>query len=120
MLVQGATSTTAMRQPEHVQVLFLCVEFLVAVSALVVCCCAYSDDLRTKLWEVGGERGWNSNPRLRIYFYANYKELPEIPLLWSQRYKHDISPSCHFHRTAWYLDSLPAQLRSSRRARYVD
>ncbi|KAH7024935.1 uncharacterized protein B0I36DRAFT_249788 [Microdochium trichocladiopsis] len=40
---------------------------------------------RTKLWQTGGDNGWNSDPSLRIYFYANHEEPPEIPLIWSQR-----------------------------------
>ncbi|EFQ36030.1 hypothetical protein CGRA01v4_05999 [Colletotrichum graminicola] len=45
---------------------------------------ASSGNFREKLWEHGGIKGWNSNPNLRIYFYANYEEPPEIPLIWSQ------------------------------------
>ncbi|OTB01685.1 hypothetical protein M426DRAFT_25449 [Hypoxylon sp. CI-4A] len=47
-------------------------------------CCAYPERFRKTLWEIGGENGWNSNPRLRIYFYANYQQPPEIPLIWTQ------------------------------------
>ncbi|KAH6669680.1 hypothetical protein F5X68DRAFT_50626 [Plectosphaerella plurivora] len=46
---------------------------------------AYPDRFRTALWEAGGAAGWNSDPRQRIYFYANYKEPPVVPLIWSQR-----------------------------------
>ncbi|KAL7628444.1 hypothetical protein AAE478_002647 [Parahypoxylon ruwenzoriense] len=48
-------------------------------------CCAYPEQFRKALWQIGGENGWNSNPRLRIYFYANYQQPPEIPLIWTQR-----------------------------------
>lgn len=36
------------------------------------------------LWEAGGAEGWNSDPEQRVYFYANYEQPPEIPLVWSQ------------------------------------
>lgn len=60
-------------------------ELLLSILAFVLFCSAYPDQYRTRLWSIGGERGWNSNPHLRIYFYANYEDPPEIPLIWSQR-----------------------------------
>ncbi|TDZ67534.1 hypothetical protein CTRI78_v002817 [Colletotrichum trifolii] len=54
------------------------------MAALVLFGIAYPDNLRSRLWRNGGEEGWCSNPRLRIYFYANHEEPPEIPLIWSQ------------------------------------
>ncbi|KAH8600900.1 hypothetical protein B0O99DRAFT_681757 [Bisporella sp. PMI_857] len=60
------------------------VEVFITVTTLALFCCAFPDRFRTKLWEAGGEKGWNSNPNLRIYFYANYKEPPPVPLIWSQ------------------------------------
>ncbi|KZL65591.1 hypothetical protein CI238_06307 [Colletotrichum incanum] len=63
----------------------LCLEAVVVVAALVLFGVAYPDRLRSRLWRNGGEEGWCSNPRLRIYFYANHEEPPEIPLIWSQR-----------------------------------
>ncbi|CAM1507438.1 Fc.00g070790.m01.CDS01 [Cosmosporella sp. VM-42] len=60
-------------------------EFGVATTALVLFGLAYPDRFRSQLWENGGEEGLNSNPNKRIYFYANHKEPPEIPLIWSQR-----------------------------------
>ncbi|KAK6213792.1 hypothetical protein QIS74_09794 [Colletotrichum tabaci] len=63
----------------------LCLEAVVVVGALVLFGVAYPDRLRSRLWRNGGEEGWCSNPRLRIYFYANHEEPPEIPLVWSQR-----------------------------------
>ncbi|KAK8876880.1 hypothetical protein PGQ11_001826 [Apiospora arundinis] len=59
-------------------------ELLFSIITFVLFCSAYPDQYRTRLWEIGGENGWNSNPRLRIYFYANYEEPPEIPYVWSQ------------------------------------
>ncbi|KAF9876643.1 hypothetical protein CkaCkLH20_06051 [Colletotrichum karsti] len=63
----------------------LCLESVVVIAALVLFGVAYPDRFRSRLWRNGGEEGWCSNPRLRIYFYANHEEPPEIPLIWSQR-----------------------------------
>ncbi|KAH8179910.1 hypothetical protein LIA77_01429 [Sarocladium implicatum] len=65
--------------------LLLILEALLCYTLLVLFALAYPDQYRSKLWENGGEMGWNSNPKLRIYFYANHKEPPEIPLIWTQR-----------------------------------
>ncbi|KAH8847073.1 hypothetical protein MCOR07_009174 [Pyricularia oryzae] len=59
-------------------------ELLFSLVVLVVTCKAYPDKYRTLLWSIGGKRGWNSNPDLRIYFYANHGEPPEVPLIWTQ------------------------------------
>ncbi|KAI2617659.1 hypothetical protein GGS26DRAFT_397405 [Hypomontagnella submonticulosa] len=61
------------------------IEFGLVTVTLSLLCCAYPERFRKTLWEIGGENGWNSNPRLRIYFYANYEQPPEIPLIWTQR-----------------------------------
>ncbi|THV54165.1 hypothetical protein BGAL_0033g00380 [Botrytis galanthina] len=45
----------------------------------------YPDAIRNALWEEGGQHGFNSNPKMRIYFYANYLQPPEIPFIWSRR-----------------------------------
>ena len=50
---------------------------------LVLCGYAYPDRIRTALWTEGGTQGWNSDPTLRIYFYANYQTPPSIPYIWS-------------------------------------
>ncbi|KAK1638548.1 hypothetical protein BDP81DRAFT_209254 [Colletotrichum phormii] len=63
----------------------LCLEAFVVFVALVLFGVAYPDRFRLRLWRNGGEEGWCSNPRMRIYFYANHEEPPEIPLIWSQR-----------------------------------
>ncbi|KAI0380594.1 hypothetical protein F5Y04DRAFT_94802 [Hypomontagnella monticulosa] len=63
----------------------LSIEFGLVVITMSLLCCAYPERFRKTLWEIGGENGWNSNPRLRIYFYANYEQPPEIPLIWTQR-----------------------------------
>ncbi|KAK0622779.1 hypothetical protein B0T14DRAFT_564199 [Immersiella caudata] len=66
------------------QCLFLSIEFVLCIVALCVFVHGHASGLRTALWTVGGEQGWNSNPRLRIYFYANHREPPEIPSVWTE------------------------------------
>lgn len=60
-------------------------EFILVITLLAIFGAAYPDHFRTKMWEKGGAEGWNSDPEQRIYFYANYKEPPEVPLIWSQQ-----------------------------------
>jgi len=60
------------------------VEAALVVVNLILLSYSYPDKLRTALWEEGGMRGFNSDPKLRIYFYANYLEPPVIPFIWSQ------------------------------------
>ncbi|KAF4777571.1 hypothetical protein HER10_EVM0003930 [Colletotrichum scovillei] len=74
----------SIHRPDLIAVL-LCIEAVVVFAALVLFGVAYPDRFRSRLWRNGGEEGWCSNPRLRIYFYANHEEPPEIPLIWSQR-----------------------------------
>jgi hypothetical protein len=63
----------------------LVAEFCVTITALALCLWGYPDRFRSRLWENGGAQGWNSDPKQRIYYYANYEEPPEVPLIWSQR-----------------------------------
>ncbi|KAI1102757.1 hypothetical protein F4804DRAFT_312129 [Jackrogersella minutella] len=63
----------------------LAIEFVLVIATMSLLCCTYPERFRKTLWEIGGENGWNSNPHLRIYFYANYQQPPEIPLVWAQR-----------------------------------
>ncbi|KAK0753780.1 hypothetical protein B0T18DRAFT_313879 [Schizothecium vesticola] len=62
----------------------LLLELTIAAVALGVFVHGRMFELRTALWTIGGQQGWNSNPRLRIYFYANHQEPPEIPFLWTE------------------------------------
>ncbi|KAI1133985.1 hypothetical protein F5Y05DRAFT_249496 [Hypoxylon sp. FL0543] len=62
----------------------LAIELSLVIVTMSLLCCAYPEWFRKTLWEIGGEHGWNSNPRLRIYFYANHQQPPEIPLVWTQ------------------------------------
>lgn len=60
-------------------------EFVLATSLLAVFASAYPDRYRSTLWHEGGSNGWNSNPSYRTYLWANYKEVPPIPLIWDKR-----------------------------------
>lgn len=65
--------------------LLLLADFCLSVSVTALSSAAYAGDFSSKLWENGGAEGWNSDPRQRIYFYANYQEPPEIPTIWSEQ-----------------------------------
>ena len=41
------------------------------------------DLYRTKFWQIGYNEGFNSNPNMILYAYANHRPLPKIPLVWS-------------------------------------
>ncbi|PTD06581.1 hypothetical protein FCULG_00006630 [Fusarium culmorum] len=49
-------------------------EMVVAITAVILFCLEYPVDFRSRLWENGGELGYNSNPNKRIYYYANHLE----------------------------------------------
>lgn len=59
-------------------------EAAVMIASLGLFLCQYPDKIRTALWEEGGTLGYNSDPKQRIYFYANYKTPPDIPYIWTQ------------------------------------
>ncbi|KAK4097133.1 hypothetical protein N658DRAFT_479468 [Parathielavia hyrcaniae] len=74
-----------MPQPNHhARLIVLLLELLLIATALGVFAHGHANRLRTALWSTGGEHGWNCNPRLRIYFYANHQEPPPIPFLWTE------------------------------------
>jgi len=62
--------------------LFIAIEALSGIVLLIAFLHRYR--YRDLLWEAGGTQGWNSDPSLRTYFYANHQEPPEIPTIWSQ------------------------------------
>lgn len=66
------------------QLSLMSLELFITTIAVALSAHAYPDRYRSRLWENGGVEGWNSNPKLRIYFYANHREPPEIPLIWTQ------------------------------------
>ncbi|KAI1335635.1 hypothetical protein F5Y15DRAFT_397314 [Xylariaceae sp. FL0016] len=74
-----------MQRSKSIQIAASVVEFFLTISVLALFVYAYPDTYRTTLWTAGGELGWNSNPRMRLYAHANHQEPTEIPLIWSQR-----------------------------------
>lgn len=79
-----AKEKPVMIRPTLLSMTVLLPQFILALVTFTVFCSAYPDSYRSRLWAFGGQRGWNSDPELRIYFYANYEEPPAIPLIWSQ------------------------------------
>ncbi len=73
------------KQSSSIVLLFLFIEGLLIATIVSLFTYGYPDAARNALWEEGGRNGFNSDPRLRIYFYANYKEPPVIPFIWSQK-----------------------------------
>ncbi|KAL2850191.1 hypothetical protein BJY01DRAFT_210179 [Aspergillus pseudoustus] len=65
------------------QAVLLAFEAILAIVCLALAFHAYPDTCRTILWQLGGTEGWNSDPHARVYFYANYREPPPIPRIWS-------------------------------------
>jgi hypothetical protein len=60
-------------------------ELCLAAALLLLFAYAHTNDHRTILWRAGGIQGWNSDPSLRVYYYANYSEPPPILAIWDQR-----------------------------------
>lgn len=58
-------------------------EFLGTVAALSLFGVADPDTYRDKLWQVGADAGYCSNPNQVLYAYANYRPIPATPLVWS-------------------------------------
>lgn len=74
-----------MARPTKLSLALLGLEIVITTAAVFLFGLAYPDRFRSRLWGNGGVEGWNSDPNERIYFYANHREPPEIPLIWSQR-----------------------------------
>lgn len=62
------------------------VELAIQLLAFALFANAYPNRYRDVLWLSGGIQGFNSDPTLRIYFYANHREPPNIPWIWTQRF----------------------------------
>ncbi|KAI9682359.1 MAG: hypothetical protein M1817_000413 [Caeruleum heppii] len=59
------------------------VEFCSTVAALALFGIAAPDLYRTRLWKDGALNGFNSNPNVIVYAYANYRPVPKVPMVWS-------------------------------------
>ncbi|KAK3293060.1 uncharacterized protein B0H64DRAFT_376029 [Chaetomium fimeti] len=88
-------------QPARLALLFI--ELVFVATALGVFAHGHATGLRTALWSTGGEHGWNSNPRLRIYFYANYQQPPEVPFLWTERCSESLLAVALVNITVWLV-----------------
>lgn len=92
--------------------LLLVTDICLSITAVALFSTAYAGDLRIQLWENGGAEGWNSDPKQRVYYYANYREPPEIPLIWSQRYAEAVW-LCGV-LTFWFSELTPCDLQAFR------
>jgi len=54
------------------------------IPMLVLFGIAQPDLYRTKLWQIGFDNHFNSNPNMILYAYANHRPLPTVPFVWSQ------------------------------------
>ena len=55
------------------------------IACLVLFALASPDTYRTRLWQVGSDHHFNSNPNEVLYSFANYKPI-HTPLVWSRLY----------------------------------
>ena len=75
---------TRLKMPTPLTIFLTIIETGIILSTLALFAYGYPNATRDALWE-GGVHQFNSNPKLRIYFYANHLEPPDIPYIWSQR-----------------------------------
>jgi len=68
--------------PRVLYTLFV-IELAGTVAALALFGIADPDLFRTKLWQIGFDNGFNSNPKQILYAYANYRPIPSTPFVWS-------------------------------------
>jgi hypothetical protein len=61
------------------------IEFPLIVGLLALTGIASPDLYRTRLWQEGGDQGFNSKPSAILYAYANYRPV-NVPLVWSKLY----------------------------------
>jgi len=78
-------TSTHLGMPSPAFILFMFIEAGLIGTTLFLFSYGYPDATRKALWEEGGRLLFNSDPKLRIYFYANHLEPPDIPFIWSQR-----------------------------------
>lgn len=69
------------RIPKLMVALFI-LELPLTVGMLILSGVADPDTYRSKMWQIGSDHGFNSNPNEILYAYANYKPI-HVPLVWS-------------------------------------
>jgi hypothetical protein len=62
---------------------FFVMELFLTVAALALYGIADPNTYRSKLWQNGADAGFNSDPSIVLYSYANYRPI-KTPLVWSQ------------------------------------
>ncbi|KAF2202602.1 hypothetical protein GQ43DRAFT_413406 [Delitschia confertaspora ATCC 74209] len=62
--------------------IMLALEFPLTVANLTLFGIASPNTYRTKLWQEGGNHGFNSDPSTLLYAYANYRPV-KTPVVWS-------------------------------------
>lgn len=72
------------RYPKVMYGLFA-VEFLLVIATLTLFGIADPNTYRTKLWQNGADHGFNSDPKIILYSYANYRPI-KTPTVWNQSY----------------------------------
>ncbi|KAK1759041.1 hypothetical protein QBC47DRAFT_457397 [Echria macrotheca] len=98
-----STCIPIMLRREPCYILLLTIELALVITAICVFAHGRSSNLRTALWQTGGDQGWNSNPRLRIYFYANHREPPDIPFLWREDFADSLLGIAIFNASVWLV-----------------
>jgi hypothetical protein len=74
--------TRSWRIPK-LMIVLLVLEFPLTVLMLTLFGIADPNTYRTKLWQNGADKGFNSDPSEILYAYANYRPI-SVPLVWSQ------------------------------------
>jgi hypothetical protein len=72
------------KMPKVLYALFF-IELAGTVAALALFGIADPNLFRTALWQIGADNGFNSSPNVILFAYANYRPIPKIPFVWSQR-----------------------------------
>ncbi|CEL07323.1 hypothetical protein ASPCAL10483 [Aspergillus calidoustus] len=93
-------------------------ELILVLISLSLSLHAYPDTCRTILWQYGGTEGWNSDPHARIYFYANYREPPPIPKIWSDEITESNLAISAISSVAWIVRLVLRRCRPSGSTRY--
>lgn len=76
-----------LRRPWRHRKIYYCTmipELATIVALLVLFGLAQPNTYRTLMWQIGYNNGFNSNPNMILYAYANHVPLPTIPFVWSQ------------------------------------
>ena len=76
------------RLPKLMIALFV-LETPLTIACLVFFGVADPDTYRTRLWQNGSDKHFNSNPNEILYSYANYQPI-KVPLIWSQLYVYEM------------------------------